>query len=101
MIGTGNRENRGIKFFIHEHEMFGDEKTVKIGSNLSSSASVIVGSMDPIVCVEINQVVVVNILLEDLVFLGEYASSSSFVQKRGDEVEITTKDIDGIGLVLD
>ena len=28
-------------------------------------------------------------------------SSSSFVLKRGDEVEITTKDINGMGLVLD
>ena len=69
MIRTNNRDNKGIEFIISEHKMFGDEKTIKLGSNLSSSTSVIVPSMDPIVCVEINQAVVVNVLLEELVFL--------------------------------
>ena len=55
--------------------------------------------MDPIVGVEINHDVVIYEFLKELVFLREHASSSSFVLKGGDEIEIAAKNVNMMGLV--
>ena len=58
-----------MKFFISEHKMFKDEKSVNIGRNIESFSFVVVPSMDPIIYVNINHTIVANVILEELIFL--------------------------------
>ena len=49
VIRANSQENGGSKLFISKHEMFSDEEAIEISLNLSSSSSVIVPGVDPIV----------------------------------------------------
>ena len=101
MIRTSNKDNRGSEFLISEHKMLCNEKTIELGHNLSSPPSAIVPSVDPIVGVEVNQALIVYVLLKERIFLREHVPISSFVLKGDNEIEISTKDINGMVLVLD
>ena len=90
-----------MKLLILEHDMFGDEKEIQLGRNMSNSTSTIVPSVDPIVGVEVNQALIVYVLLKERIFLREHVPISSFVLKGDNEIEISTKDINGMVLVLD
>ena len=93
-------EDGSLDLIISKHYVFWGEEAIRPTCNLRRSSPMIVPGVNVVVGLKIYQVVALYKVFEVLIFLREVSSSSSFVLKGGDEVEISSKDVKVVNLLL-